>query len=151
MPARAESPAEELATALRFYRQAMREALMDEAFHPVMPAATWVLLSVAREPGTVGQVARRLGTSKQAVSRLAERLVGLGYCDRRRGESNRRQVTLSVTAEGAEAATALQAGIEAADAVLMAGLDDREREIFRRVLARVAAASTAAALPLDLE
>ena len=151
MPVPVESPAEQLATALRFYRQAMRDALIDEAFRPLMPAATWLLLSVAREPGTVGQVAQRLGTSKQAVSRLAERLVGLGYCDRRRGESNRRQVILNVTAEGAEAAVALRAGIEAADAVLMAGLDDREQETFRSALARVAATSTAAALPLDLE
>lgn len=138
-----ESQAERFASVLRFYRQAMRDALIDEGFRPVMPAATWLLLAVDRQPGTVGELARRLSTSKQAVSRLAERLVGLGYCDRRRGVANRRQVTVSTTGEGAAAAEALRAGLEAADAVLLDGLSEDDRDTFCRVLAHVATASAA--------
>jgi DNA-binding MarR family transcriptional regulator len=142
-----ESAAERLATVLRYYRQAMSNALNDEDFHPIMPAATWLLLAMARQPGTVGELALRLGTSKQAVSRLSERLVGLGYCDRRRGATNRRLVMLTATDEGSAAAAALRAAIEAADAILLAGLDEGERDAFRRVLAHAATASIAAARP----
>lgn len=145
-----ESQAERIATVLRFYRQTMAEALIDGGFRPVMPAATWLLLAMTRQPGTVGELARRLGTSKQAVSRLAERLVGLGYCDRRRGTANRRQVTLSATPEGAAAAEALRAAIEDADAILLDGLSENDRDTFRRALAHIATASTTAGPPAEL-
>jgi len=48
----------------------------------------------------VTDLARRTGMAKQAVSRLADRLVILGYCDRQRSQTNRRQVLLRPTQEG---------------------------------------------------
>jgi DNA-binding MarR family transcriptional regulator len=82
---------------------------------------------------------------------LTERLADPGYCDRRRGPANRRQVMLSATDEGAAAAAAMRAGIEEADADLLAGLDERERDAFRLGLARVASASTASPAPPEPE
>jgi DNA-binding MarR family transcriptional regulator len=55
------------------------------------------------------------------------------------------------TDEGAAAAATMRAGIEEADAILLAGLDERERDAFRQVLARVATASTASPRPAELE
>jgi DNA-binding MarR family transcriptional regulator len=130
-----ETVAEQLATLLRAYRKAMAAALTAEDYGPIMPAATWLLLAMDREPGTVGDLGRRLGLTKQAVSRLADRLVILGYCDRQRSETNRRQVLLQVTGEGARAAGALRRGISQADAQLLAGLGRAGREAFRETLA----------------
>jgi DNA-binding MarR family transcriptional regulator len=135
-----ETVAEQLATVLRAYRKAMSAALTAEDYGPIMPAATWLLLAMDREPGTVGELARRLGLTKQAVSRLADRLVILGYCDRQRSEANRRQVLLQVTSAGARAAGVLRAGIGRADAQL-AGLGDGDRETFRETLAAMARAA----------
>ena len=137
-----ETVAEQLATVLRRYRKMMSAALTAEDYGPIMPAAAWLLLAMAREPGTVGQLARRLGLTKQAVSRLADRLVTLGYCDRSRSETNRRQVLLRATDEGARAAAVLRAGIEQADALLLLDhLSDGERETFRRTLGLMARAA----------
>jgi DNA-binding MarR family transcriptional regulator len=122
----------------------MSAALTAEDYGPIMPAATWLLLAMAREPGTVGQLARRLGLTKQAVSRLADRLVTLGYCDRRRSETNRRQVLLRATDEGARAAAVLRAGMEQADTLLLGDLGEGRRKTFRRTLGVVARVSAGA-------
>jgi DNA-binding MarR family transcriptional regulator len=141
MPSGEGTVAEQLATVLRGYRKAMSAALTAEDYGPIMPAATWLLLAMDREPDTVGALARRLGLTKQAVSRLADRLVGLGYCDRRRSETNRREVLLQATAEGARAAGVLRVGLERADAQVLDGLAEAEREVFRETLAGMAGAS----------
>ncbi len=140
MPSGEETAAEQLATVLRAYRKAMSTALSAEDYGPIMPAATWLLLAMDREPGTVGELAHRLGLTKQAVSRLADRLVILGYCDRRRSEANRRQVLLRATSEGARAADVLRAGIERADARLLDGLGPAGRTLLRKALAAMAGA-----------
>jgi DNA-binding MarR family transcriptional regulator len=116
----------------------MSDALAGGGYRPLMPAATWLLIAMARQPGTVNDLARQLGLTKQAISRLTERLVVLGYCDRQRSQVNRRQVRLSVTEQGAGAAAAMLAGIEEADRVLLAPLGDVECAAFRRVLALMA-------------
>ena len=87
-----------------------------------------LLLAMDREPGTVGALATRLGLTKQAVSRLADRLVILGYCDRRRDEINRRQVLLRTSEAGARAAAVLRAGLDRADQRFLSGLGAAERE-----------------------
>lgn len=133
--------AEQLATVLRAYRKAMSAALAAEDYGPIMPAATWLLLAMDREPGTVGELAHRLGLTKQAVSRLADRLVILGYCDRRRSDTNRRQVLLRATGEGARAADVLRAGIERADSQLLGGLGPAEHRLLRRTVAGMAGAA----------
>jgi DNA-binding MarR family transcriptional regulator len=134
----AESVPEQLARVLRRYRQAMGEALADGGYRPLMPAANWLLVALARQPGTVNDLARRLGLTKQAVSRLTDRLVVLGYCDRQRSQANRRQVRLSVTEAGARAAEALRAGIQEADEALLGSLDGDERAAFRHALSVMA-------------
>lgn len=135
MPSGDETVAEQLATVLRGYRKAMSAALTAEDYGPIQPAATWLLLAMDREPGTVGALATRLGLTKQAVSRLADRLVILGYCDRRRDEINRRQVLLRTSAAGARAAAVLRAGLDRADQRFLSGLGAAEREGFQAALA----------------
>jgi DNA-binding MarR family transcriptional regulator len=135
-----ETVAEQLATVLRGYRKAMTAALAAEDYGPIMPAATWLLLAMDREPGTVSALARRLGLTKQAVSRLADRLVGLGYCDRRRSETNRREVLLQASPEGTRAARVLRAALEQTDERVLGGLGSSGREAFGRALEGMARA-----------
>ncbi len=147
MPSGEETVAEQLATVLRGYRKAMSTALTAEDYGPIMPAATWLLLAMDREPGTVGALAARLGLTKQAVSRLADRLVILGYCDRRRDEVNRRQVLLRASEAGARAVAVLRAGLERADQRFLNGLGEADREGFRKALAAMAGPALAGGAP----
>jgi DNA-binding MarR family transcriptional regulator len=147
MPSGDETVAEQLATVLRGYRKAMSAALTAEDYGPIQPAATWLLLAMDREPGTVGALAARLGLTKQAVSRLADRLVILGYCDRRRDETNRRQVRLRTSAAGARAAAVLRAGLDRADQRFLGGLGGAEREAFQTALAAMTGLALAGCAP----
>src|ERR1700761_3326980 len=97
----AETVAEQLASVLRGYRMAMSAAPTAEGYGPIMPAAAWLLLAMDRAPGT--------------VNRLADRLVVLGYCDRRRDEVNRRRVRLRTSEAGTRVAAVLRAGLDRAD------------------------------------
>lgn len=129
-----DTSAEQLAAVLRRYREAMRAALLVDDYRPVPPAAIWLLIALARRRGSVNDLARRLGTTKQAVSRLADRLVSLGYCDRRRSDTNRREVVLRLTAKGLGAATVLRTAIHDLDARIMSRLDQGERQAFQHAL-----------------
>ncbi|MET9628409.1 MarR family transcriptional regulator [Lentzea sp. NPDC006480] len=128
---------ERLAVVLRRYREAMHQALEAQDYRPVPPTALWFVIELARQEGTVGDLARRLEITKQAASRLADQLVALGYCDRERSETNRRQVLLRSTAEGQSAAMVLLAAIQKVDAGMLASLDAGEREVFQRALAHM--------------
>ena len=128
---------ERLAVVLRRYREAMRDALEAQDYRPVPPTAFWFVIELARREGTVGDLARRLEMTKQAASRLADQLVALGYCDRERSETNRRQVLLRPTAEGRGAAMVLLAAIQKVDAGMLATLDAGQREVFHRALAQM--------------
>jgi DNA-binding MarR family transcriptional regulator len=132
--------AEQVVALLRRYRLAMRAALAEADYRPIPPAANWLLLALARQPGTVGDLADRLGIVKQAASRLADTLVTLGYCDRERSQENRRQVLLRVTEEGTGAAAVLVDAIEAVDQKILGLLDAGELRAFRGALALLARA-----------
>ena len=126
--------AEQIVSLLHRYRQAMRAALLAAGCRPLPPAANWLLLSLARRPGTVGDLAARLRIAKQAASRLADTLETLGYCERERSQENRRQVLLKVTDDGIRAAKVLVTAIDTVDARLLGRLDDAERTAFRQAL-----------------
>ncbi|MEV6236480.1 MarR family transcriptional regulator [Lentzea sp. NPDC051838] len=128
---------ERLVVVVRRYREAMHQALEAQDYRPVPPTALWFVIELARQEGTVGELAARLEITKQAASRLADQLVALGYCDRERSETNRRQVLLRPTAEGRSAAMVLLAAIQKVDASMLASLDSSEREVFHRALAQM--------------
>ncbi|MGW6931435.1 MarR family winged helix-turn-helix transcriptional regulator [Lentzea sp. NPDC054927] len=128
---------ERLAVVLRRYREAMKDALEAQDYRPVPPTAFWFVIELARREGTVGDLARRLEMTKQAASRLADQLVALGYCDRERSDTNRREVLLRPTAEGRGAAMVLLAAIQKVDAGMLAALDPEQREVFHQALAQM--------------
>ena len=117
--------------------RAMKDALEAQDYRPIPQTAFWFTIELARRPGTVGDLARRLEMTKQAASRLADQLVALGYCDRERSETNRRQVLLSATPEGQGAAMVLLAAIQKVDASMLASLDKDQREVFHLALGQM--------------
>lgn len=128
---------ERLAIVLRRYREAMRDALEAQDYRPVPPTSFWFVIELARSQGTVGELAARLDMTKQAASRLADQLAALGYCDRERSETNRRQVVLRATDEGRSAAMVLLAAIQKVDASMLSALDSDQRAAFHEALAQM--------------
>ncbi|MEU6309525.1 helix-turn-helix domain-containing protein [Streptomyces sp. NPDC047014] len=66
-----------------------------------LSAARWQVLSaVAEEPLSVSEAARRLGTSRQSVQRIADLLVRQGLAVYRENPAHRRAKLLAATARG---------------------------------------------------
>ena len=65
--------------------------------------------------GSVGNVAKDFGISKQAASKLVDTLVIRGYLERGTDPRDRRRVTLELTERGREAADVGRAGTDRID------------------------------------
>lgn len=90
------------------------------------------------EESTAGQVAEGARMSAASVSGLLDDLEGMGALTRRRGESDRRRVLVSLTAEGRELLKERQRLWEARFAAGLEGLSGDELAVAATVIARVA-------------
>jgi len=100
--------------ARRAYRDAIRAAYADAGFDDMPRNGAFLLARVYDGRTAVGDLARELGISKQAVSQLIDTMVMRGYLQRSPAAEDRRRVELTFTERGDEAATA---GWHAATAV----------------------------------
>jgi DNA-binding MarR family transcriptional regulator len=73
---------------------------------------------MANRGGSVADLVRELGVSKQAASALIDALVMRGYLDRRIDPADRRRLIVDVTVRGRVAAASVRSGVEAVDAEL---------------------------------
>ncbi|HOA24943.1 MAG TPA: MarR family transcriptional regulator [Aggregatilineales bacterium] len=99
------------------------------------PAHYTLLSTLAHRPGTVSELAERLGVSLPSMSTMLGTLEARGWVRRSAGKSDRRVVQIELTAAGAEVLGEMRAAIAAclrerlADlppedaAMLLAGLD----------------------------
>src|SRR5579859_4466315 len=78
----------------------------------------------ARQPLTVGEVARAMGLERNSASQLVERLVQQGLVERERSLSDRRQVFVSVSAEGQQALDATAPSVRALAAELLGAIGE---------------------------
>lgn len=104
-----------LARGLGEYRRAVRDRLRQVGFGDLPRSGSWLLVALAQGDRSVGELAQRLSTAKQGISRLSEALVERGYALRRPDHSDHRRVRLSLTPRGAEASAAVLAAVEAVD------------------------------------
>ncbi|WP_028648385.1 MarR family winged helix-turn-helix transcriptional regulator [Nocardiopsis sp. CNT312] len=91
------------ATATTVFRlNAQLLAAAEELARPAgLTAARWqVLGDVADQPRTVSEIARRLGTSRQSVQRIADLLVNRGLAEYRPNPAHRRAKLLTPTGRG---------------------------------------------------
>jgi DNA-binding MarR family transcriptional regulator len=104
------------------YGRAIREGYAEAGFDDIPKPGPRLLGGIRRfggSVGSVGDVARDFGVSKQAASKLIDTLVIRGYLERGTDPEDRRRLTLELTGRGREAA---DVGWEATDRV------DRELE-----------------------
>ncbi|SFF49215.1 MarR family winged helix-turn-helix transcriptional regulator [Blastococcus tunisiensis] len=82
------------------YRQlvdGLHERLAERGWTDVRPAFGFLLLALRAGPASLGDLPGVLGTSKQAVSKLVDRMVAAGYVERvpDPGDGRAKQVRLS--------------------------------------------------------
>lgn len=104
------------------YGRAIRKGYAEAGFDDIPKLGPRLLGGIRRfggSVGSVGDVARDFGVSKQAASKLIDALVSRGYLERGTDPEDRRRLTLELTERGHEAA---DVGRKATDRV------DRELE-----------------------
>ncbi|MDH3308301.1 MAG: MarR family transcriptional regulator [Acidimicrobiia bacterium] len=84
-------------------------AIAEDLAGPVGLTAAWwqVLATVLREPLSVADISRRVGTSRQSVQRVADRLVGDGLAEYQPNPAHRRAKLLTPTDDGRSAVRAI--------------------------------------------
>lgn len=113
--------------------------------------AEWVLLRVLHgaAPTAPSVLADRLGLTRGAVSKLADRLEAKGLLVRTASESDGRAHTLALTPEGAALVPVLAALADENDAEFFADLTPEEREIIEGALRRIVEKRGLRAAPVD--
>ncbi len=94
-------------TVFRLNGQAL--AIAEELAGPVGLTAAWwqVLATVLRDPLSVADISRLVGTSRQSVQRVADRLVDDGLAEYQPNPAHRRAKLLTPTDEGRSAVRAI--------------------------------------------
>ena len=113
---------------------AIRNELREGHFEDLPANGPYVLGGMANQRNDASQLVRELGVSKQAASQLVETLVVRGYLTREVDPSDRRRMTLELTARGRAAALAVRDGVDAVDASLAERLSPEELRGLRRGL-----------------
>lgn len=98
------------------YREAIRARLREAGFDDLPHSSSWLLAALAHQPGSLGQLANRLGTSKQGLSRLTDVVVERGYAIRQHDPLDHRRVLLSLTEKGGSAALTISRALRDVDA-----------------------------------
>lgn len=86
--------------ASRAVNTAIVTGLQEQGFHALRPAHTALLSNLALEGANLTEVAQRAGMTKQAMGRLADELVRLGYIERQADPADRRVVRVVFTPTG---------------------------------------------------
>lgn len=89
-----------LLRASRAVNHAVVRGLHQCGYKDLRATHTALLSSLDLEGDTLTHVAKRAGMSKQAMGRLAEELITLGYIQRRPSQEDRRAVVLEFTEVG---------------------------------------------------
>ena len=98
--------------------------------------AEWVLMRVLyrKEPTPPSQLADQMGSTRGAVTKLADRLIAKALIVREASADDGRSQTLSLTAKGADFVPELAALADQNDAECFAHLSDAERRALERIL-----------------
>ena len=114
-------------------------------------AAEWVLLRMiyAHDVGAPNRLARDLGMTKGAISKLVDRLVGKGLASKAQMTSDRRHQDVWLTPAGRALVPELAALADANDAEYFGHLSAAEREMFEGLLRDVVERRGLRELPVD--
>ena len=137
------SPVPELRSHLGYLMRAASNAVSHAFARSVaaegVTVAEWAMMRVLYDADAVAPtvLADRMGMTKGAVSKLAERLVAKGLVLRTHDPEDRRTHRLSLTGRGREATPALAALADANDAAFFGVLSAEEMDRLRALLERL--------------
>jgi DNA-binding MarR family transcriptional regulator len=104
------------------YGAAIRAALAEAGFGDGPKNGAFVLGGMARTGVPLARIVADLGISKQAAGQLVDTLVARGYLDRAVDPTDRRRLTITLTARGRAAASTVRAAVGETDAAVVARL-----------------------------
>lgn len=122
---------------LSLYGREIRKQLAEQGMGDVPRSGSWILGVLAEGELGPKELARRLGGSKQGLSRLSQTLVDRGYVSRVPDPSDRRRVLLHLTPRGREAAAVVGLAVQGQDLRLRRLLGESSWDRLRRALARM--------------
>lgn len=108
-----------------------------------------LLHSLYRHGLTVADVALCLAVTQSAASRAVDRLVRAGFLSRQEDPDDRRQKRLTLTADGAKLAHAMDTAMATGVLRLVGTLTDEQREHLRRLLLAMIVAQDADGMPAN--
>lgn len=114
------------------YGNAVRRELAAAGLDDLPRNGPYVLGGMANRGGSLGDLVRQLGVSKQSASQLIDTLVLRGYLERHVNPDDRRRMEVVLTDRGRAAATAVRTAVDAVD-------DELSRRISPTELAGLAA------------
>ncbi len=104
------------------YRSETAHRLAAAGLGDLPQPGIWVLMAIERGVSEPNQLVRRMGVSKQAVSKLVENLAGAGFVRRTPNRADRRKTALTLTAKGRRAVLVIAAAVHATEQAMDAKL-----------------------------
>lgn len=136
---------------MRIVSNAVSQRFAREMEAAGVTVAEWVFLRMLWDVGQIAPsaLAERMGLTKGAVSRLADRLVAKDLVHREANAEDRRAHTLALNAKGRALVPRLAAMADQNDAVFFNVLETDERQQLMRLLAKIVLARELTGMPTD--
>jgi MarR family transcriptional regulator, lower aerobic nicotinate degradation pathway regulator len=113
--------------------------------------AEWTVVRVLydEEPVSPSALAKTMGLTRGAITKLADRLIAKGFVARKSDQKDRRAQTLRLTAKGERIVPELAAMAVENDAQWFGGLSGGERDALKRLLRDMVARFAMTSAPID--
>ena len=108
------------------YGDAIRAELARSGYEDLPRNGSFVLGGMANRGGSVSDMIRGLGVTKQAASQLIDTLVVRGYLTRYTDPDDRRRMVIDLTERGRAAASVVRSAIEKVDSELGAMVSQKD-------------------------
>jgi MarR family transcriptional regulator, lower aerobic nicotinate degradation pathway regulator len=136
---------------LRLVSNAVSQGFARRVEAEGVTVAEWVFLRALYDvdPMAPSQLAERLGMTKGAISKLADRLVAKDLVERRAAGGDGRRQSLTLRPQGQALTPRLAVLADQNDAEAFEGLTPEERRELERLLRKLAAANSLTAAPIS--
>jgi DNA-binding MarR family transcriptional regulator len=150
-----QAPVSDLQAHLGYWLRAVSNAVSQSFARKVetegVTVAEWVFLRVLFEGEGIAPslLAQRMGMTKGAISKLADRLLEKGHIERQASAEDRRAHTLSLTPAARALVPRLAAIADRNDAEFFGGLTETEQQQLRSLLQKIALQHELMTTPTD--
>jgi DNA-binding MarR family transcriptional regulator len=120
------------------YRAEIAERLAAADLGDLPQPGMWALMAIARGEGEANRLGARMGVSKQAVSKLVDRLVASDFVERTPNRTDRRRTDLALTTKGRKAVRVITAAVDATQGAIVTELGAESFADLTRMLTQLA-------------